>query len=171
MNFYHLVRYTADPGLQRAYLAAFHRGWLLERPERNPFFHFAHAAAWQGVVGGPVDPSAPAACGGTDWLDDSIDALMLLPLDRCDWRHTNAHRLDVVRLSAAQSIDPGHPDGLPRGYRVDGKVIPVDERSFAHWNTDPWRLDQGGDGRELGSGTVFLLPWHMGRYHGFLADD
>jgi hypothetical protein len=50
-------------------------------------------------------------------------------------------------------------------------VLPVDERSFAHWNTDPWRLDQGGDGRELAIGTVFLLPYHMGRYHGFIADD
>lgn len=170
MNFYHLVRYTRDPGLQRAYLAAFHRAWLLERPERNPFFHFAYGAARQ-AVGGVDDSSVPGVWGRGDWLDDSVDALVLLPLDRCQWPHRNAQRLDVVRLRAEQSIDPGHPDREPRGCRVDGKVLPVDERSFAHWNTDPWQLDQGGDGRELASGTVFLLPWHMGRYHGFLADD
>ena len=172
MNLYHLVRYTSDPGLRRAYLGAFHRCWLLERPERNPFFHFAFAAAAREAgADGPFDPSAPDALGGADWLDDSIDALVLLPLDRCQWRHTNAHRLDLVRLAAAQSIDPGRPDHVPRGHGVDGKVLPVDERSFAHWNVDPWCFDQGGDGRELASGTVFLLPWHMGRYHGFLADD
>jgi hypothetical protein len=171
MNFYHLVRYESDPGLQQAYLAAFRRSWLLESPERNPFFHFAYASTWQAVAGGRADPSVAGACGGGDWLDDSLESLVLLPFDRCDWRHTNAHRLDVVRLAEAQSIDPGHPDVVPRGCRVDGRVLPVDERSFAHWNTDPWRLDQGGDGRELASGTVFLLPWHMGRYHGFLADD
>jgi hypothetical protein len=172
MNLYHLVRYTSDPGLRRAFLGAFHRSWLLERPERNPFFHFAFVAtAQEAGADGSVDPSARDALGGADWLDDSIEALVLLPFDRCQWRHTNTHRLDLVRLSATQSIDPGRPDHVPRGYRVDGKVLPVDERSFAHWNTDPWCLDQGGDGRELASGTVFLLPWHMGRYHGFLADD
>ena len=57
-----------------------------------------------------------------------------------------------------------------RGYRVDGKVLPVDERFFDHWNTDPWRLDYGGDGRTLASGTVFLLPYYMGRYHGFILE-
>ena len=172
MNLYHLVRYTSDPGLRRASLGAFHRSWLLERPERNPFFHFAFvAAAREAEADGLFDPSASDAAGGADWLDDSIETLVLLPFDRCQWRHTNTHRLDLVRLSATQSIDPGRPDHVPRGYRVDGKVLPVDERSFAHWNTDPWCLDQGGDGRELASGTVFLLPWHMGRYHGFLADD
>ncbi len=172
MNLYHLVRYTSDPGLRRAFLGAFHRSWLLERPERNPFFHFAFvAAAREAGTDGPFDPSASGAAGGADWLDDSIEALVLLPFDRCQWRHTNTHRLDLVRLSATQSIDPGRPDHVPRGHRVDGKVLPVDERSFAHWNTDPWCLDQGGDGRELASGTVFLLPWHMGRYHGFIADD
>jgi hypothetical protein len=172
MNLYHLVRYTSDPGLRLAFLGAFHRSWLLERPERNPFFHFAFVAtAQEAGADGSVDPSARDALGGADWLDDSIETLVLLPFDRCQWRHTNTHRLDLVRLSATQSIDPGRPGHVPRGYRVDGKVLPVDERSFAHWNTDPWCLDQGGDGRELASGTVFLLPWHMGRYHGFLADD
>ena len=172
MNLYHLVRYTADPARRRAHLGAFHRYWLLERPERNPFFNFAYvAAAREASPGGPLDPSAAGSQGPHDWLDDSLDALVLLPLDRCQWRRTNSHRLDLVRLPAAQSIDPGQPDRVPRGYRVDGKVLPIDERCFAHWNTDPWRFDQGGDGRELASGTVFLLPWHMGRYHGFIADD
>lgn len=172
MNLYHLVRYTADPERKRALLGAFHRYWLLERPERNPFFHFAYvAAAREASPGGPLDPSAAGPQGARDWLDDSLDALVLLPLDRCQWRRTNSHRLDLVRLPEAQSIDPGRPDEAPRGHRIDGKVLPIDERSFAHWNTDPWRFDQGGDGRELASGTVFLLPWHMGRYHGFIADD
>ena len=172
MNFYHLVRYTADPVTRRAFLGAFHRSWLLERPERNPFFHFAYVAtAREAGRDGPFDPSAGGPQGASDWLDDSLDSLVLLPMDRCQWRHTNAHRLDLVRLPEAQSIDPGRPDRVPRGHRVDGRVLPVDERSFAHWNTDPWRFDQGGDGRELASGTVFLLPWHMGRYHGFIADD
>ena len=54
--------------------------------------------------------------------------------------------------------------------RSNGKVLPVDERHFNHWNTDPFRLDQGGTGNSLGDGTVFLLPYYMGLYHGFLTE-
>jgi len=167
MSFHHLVRYEADADLRRAYLAAFHGAWLLERPERNPFFDFAFATAARAAgPGGPCDPGHDG-----EWLDDSIESLVMLPLDRCQWRHTNVHRLDVIRLPPQQSIDLNRPDDAPRGHRVDGKVLPVDERSFSHWNTDPWKLDQGGDGRELASGTVFLLPYHMGRYHGLIVDE
>ena len=167
MSFHHLVRYEADADLRRSYLAAFHGAWLLEQPERNPFFNFTFATAARAAgPGGPCDPGHDG-----QWLDDSIESLVMLPLDRCQWRHTNAHRLDVIRLPPQQSIDLNHPDAAPRGHRVDGKVLPVDERSFSHWNTDPWKLDQGGDGRELASGTVFLLPYHMGRYHGLIADE
>ena len=59
-------------------------------------------------------------------------------------------------------------DRARRASRVNGKVIPVEERFFNHWNTDPWHLDYGGDGRELASGTVYLLPYYMGLYHGFI---
>jgi len=170
MDLYHLVRLTPDPRERGEALATFHRYWLLERPERNPFFDVTFAAAARAAApGSPLDPTA----GGepSAWIDDAVETLVRLPLDRCQWAHANSHRLDVLRLPAAQSIDPGVPDTVPRGYRVDGRVLPADERAFAHWNTDPWRLDGGGDGRELASGTVFLLPWHMGRYHGFIADD
>jgi hypothetical protein len=68
-----------------------------------------------------------------------------------------------------QSLDPDDPLKLPnRGYRVNGKVLPVDERHFNHWNTDPWDLDYGGNGHELADGAVFLLPYYMGLYHGFI---
>ena len=172
MDFYHLVRLSRDPEDRAGALGAFHRSWLLERPERNPFFDVAYAAAARAAApDGPLDPRSASGGLAAAWLDDTVDSLVRLPLDRCQWAHANSHRLDVVRLPEAQSIDPGLPDRVPRGFRVDGRVLPVDERDFAHWNTDPWRLDQGGDGRELASGTVFLLPWHMARYHGFIADD
>ena len=51
---------------------------------------------------------------------------------------------------------------------MNGKVLPVENRQFNHWNTDPWALDYGGNGNELAAGTVFLLPYYMGLYHGFI---
>jgi hypothetical protein len=53
---------------------------------------------------------------------------------------------------------------------VNGKVLPVENRHFNHWNTNPWALDYGGDGRQLASGTVFLLPYYMGLYHKFIQE-
>ena len=99
-----------------------------------------------------------------DWLDDSVDTLRRFPLDRFDWAHTNSHRGDLLKLPG-----PGI-DISGRLYRPNGKVVPVDERHFNHWNHNPWQPDTGGSGRVLACGTVFLLPYYMGLYHGFIAD-
>ena len=167
MSFYNLIKYTHDEEHRRQFLAAFYLYWSLEQPERNPFFHFAYAAHARDVAfADPFRSHALRPWG--DWLDDSIGMLKRLPLDRVDWGHTNSHRIDIVRLPQQQGPGTFGANTGGRGYRVDGKVLPVDERFFAHWNTDPWRLDYGGSGRVLASGTVFLLPYHMGRYHGFI---
>ncbi|MFN9911045.1 MAG: hypothetical protein ACK53L_00590, partial [Pirellulaceae bacterium] len=83
----------------------------------------------------------------------------------------NSHRLDIVGLQRAHDEPPGTERRPTRGYRVDGKVLPVENRHFNHWNTDSWRLDYSGSGKELASGTVFLLPYYMGRYHGFIQEE
>jgi hypothetical protein len=91
------------------------------------------------------------------------------PLDRLNWPLRNSHRLDVVFLPPVRSSDLESPDApRRRGNRVNGKVLPVENRHFNHWNTDPWELDYGGNGGELAAGTVFLLPYYMGLYHGFI---
>jgi hypothetical protein len=91
-----------------------------------------------------------------------------MPMDRLGWDHKNSHRLDLVFLGQVQARDLYQTDRERRGHRVNGKVLPVENRHFNHWNTDPWDLDYGGDGRELGSGAVFLLPYYLGMYHGFV---
>lgn len=160
MSFYDLLLYERDPALRRTYARAFAEAWAVEAPERNPLLAFLHAAVNLGARAatpfGDLDlsPRGP-------WLDDAVDALRRLPLDRRSWRHENTDRADVVRLD-------DDDDGRPRGRLRDGRALPVDERWFAHWNHDPWRLVTGHDGRELADGTVYLLPWAVGRYHGFL---
>ena len=57
------------------------------------------------------------------------------------------------------------------GYRICGKALPVENRRFNHWNTNPWLLDYPGDGRQLASGTVYLLPYYMGLYHGYIEEE
>lgn len=169
MSFYSLLKYTKSPELRRHFLTAFYAYWMLEQPERNPFFHFAYASAGLGESHqDEFDEHALSPWDG--WLTDSVATLTDFPLDRCDWGHQNSHRIDLVHLPRQHgggSLELNE-DG-ERGYRVDGKVLPVAERHFNHWNTDPWQLDYHGGGHTLASGTVFLLPYYMGLYHGFIG--
>jgi hypothetical protein len=167
MCFYNLLRYTKEETWKQKWRFAFYGYWRLEQPEMNPFFNFAYAAVGRGekffdAFGPiPVDP-------WSGWFEDSITTLRGFPLDRADWAHHNSHRLDLIPLRRQQVIDFTANDRARRGHRVNGKVLPVEERFFNHWNTDPWRLDYDGDGHGLASGTVFLLPYYMGLYHGFI---
>ncbi len=170
MSFYNLIRYTGDAELRRRYAAAFHSYWRLEAPERNPLFDYLYAAVGDGVelqtAFGPADLSPFGA-----WREESLDTLRRMPLDRVNWPHRNGHRLDVRPLPVAATRDLFERPAaglLSRGACVDGSPVPIDERSFDHWNHDPWQLDTGGDGRTLAPGTAFLLPYHLGRYHGYI---
>lgn len=174
MCFYNLLKYTRDSELREEIRYAFFRYWLLLQPEMNPFFNFAYAvfgvgASYTNPWGTyPIDPSA-------GWLEDSLKTLTGFPLDRVNWPHENSHRLDIIPLARQQAREPYQPDDGPavprRGYREGGKVLPVENRHFNHWNTDPWQLDYRGDGMTLASGTVFLLPYYMGLYHGFIEAE
>ncbi len=168
MSFYNLMKYGNDPKLLAATGYAFFNHWTLEFPEMNPFFNFAYAASAVGrKIAGPRGVRELPTLPG--WLEDSVDTLKRFPLDRFDWRHSNSHRLDIVALRAEPSF--GFARRIQRtGLRVNGKVVPVDERFFNHWNHNPFSLDTGGNGNELADGAVFLLPYYMGLYHGFIKE-
>lgn len=167
MSFYNLIKYTKNDELRDQIRYSFYQYWKLEYPEMNPFFNFAFAASCRGATYTSqwgtmhLDP-------WDGWLDDALRTLKGFPLDRINWAQQNSHRLDIVALPRQNTVDPDATHPPRRGYRVNGKVLPVEERHFNHWNTDPWDLDYGGDGRTLASGTVYLLPYYMGLYHGFI---
>jgi len=167
MSFYNLIRHTKDDALRVQMTYSFYQYWKLESPEMNPFFNFAYAAHGIGSTytnqWGTIDLTPWAG-----WMEDSIATLTGFPLDRVNWAHENSHRRDIRALSPQQAVDPDDREPPRRGLRKTGKALPVQERHFNHWNTDPYRLDYGGDGRTLASGTVFLLPYYMGLYHGFI---
>ncbi len=165
MGLYDLCVFETDPARRRMWSYAFHRYWLRERPERNPLFDFLYAGAcreaeWRDAWG-RLDLSPQG-----DWLEESVDTLRRYPLDRIDWPVKNSHRLDIVPLPP--SARPG--EERPVGSLRDGRVLPIDERFVEHWNHDPWRLDQGGRGQKLADGASFLLPYWLGRHHGFIRD-
>ena len=169
MCYYNILKYEKNPQLTSRYALSFWKSWRLEQPEMNPFFNFAFAAMCDGVSfkdawgEHPMDPTG-------DWLEDSIETLKRFPLDRVDWRHTNSHRLDIIPLPEwMRDFDKGSMAG--NGHQLNGKVIPVDECYFNHWNRNPWQLNTGGNGHSMGDGAVFLLPYYMGLYHGFIIEN
>ncbi|HPA42387.1 MAG TPA: hypothetical protein PKV69_10265, partial [Candidatus Hydrogenedentes bacterium] len=156
--------------LKEQMLYSFYSAWTVEQPEMNPFFNFCYAPFGKGATHtNPWGTHAIEQWPG--WLADAVFTLKDFPLDRVGWGHRNSHRKDLVLLPRQQASEPYEPAGRVRGYRNNGKVLPVSERFFHHWNTDPWTLDYGGHGTTLGSGTVFLLPYYMGLYHGYIAQD
>lgn len=168
MCYYSLLRYSRNEALKTQIRYSFFSYWSNERAELNPFFNFAFAAQNLGTAitntwgAYPVGP-------WPGWLEDSRATLHGFPLDRLNWSHRNSHRLDLIRLGQQQAKDLYEPERSARGHRVNGKVLPVENRHFGHWNTDPWDLDYHGNASELSAGTVFLLPYYMGLYHGYIA--
>ena len=169
MCFYNLVKYTKNQKLRQQILLSFFSAWVNEQPEMNPFFNFAYAAFGLGAE--HTSQWGTFSLAPWDgWLEDSMTTLRGFPLDRLNWATQNSHRLDIVLLPRQQAGEIVLPRDLRFGHRVNGKVLPVENRHFNHWNTHPWRLDYPGDGRQLASGTVFLLPYYMGLYHGFIKE-
>jgi hypothetical protein len=164
MSYYDLIKYETDDDLLQRYACSLALYWNGERPELNPFFDFVAAASLRGKKFSDPFQTIDLTPTG-DWREESVDTLRRLPLDRIDWKHTNSRRKDIIPVRSL-TYDDNDRENL--GYRVDGRVLPVDERFFDFWNHNPYILDTGGNGHDLGDGAVFLLPYYMGLYHGFI---
>lgn len=169
MCYYNLLKYETDPQLRRRYAVSWMTYWRIEQPEMNPFFNFAYAAMCADMIYN--DPWGDHSLAPyTSWIDESMQTLLRFPLDRYNWAHDNAHRIDIVPVPKwTYQFDRAVRDD--RGTRYDGNVVPVDECHFNHWNRDPFDLSTGGNGQSLADGAVYLLPYYMGLYHGFIAKE
>jgi hypothetical protein len=166
MGYYSLVRYEKDPKLGELFALSCHEYWRVEACEANSFYNFAFAAICQGKTAGSPwgtqDLSPDRQC-----IEKAVATLKRYPMDLVSWKQTTSHRIDILPLSRLVR-DPGDAEG--KGYRTNGEVLPVDERYIEYFSDDAWHLDSGGDGRDLATGTPFLLAYYMGLYHGFIVD-
>ncbi len=170
MNYYNLIKYSNDDELRNEIRYSLFNYWAIEYPEMNPLFNFIYAACCYGET--YTDPWGTYDISPWEgWLEDSVDTLTGFSLDRRNWAHQNSHRIDLVPLPRHSIARyPNEQPGRLRAHRINGKVIPVENRHFNHWSTDAWVIDYGGNGTGLASGQVYLLPYYMGKYYGFIEE-
>lgn len=145
-----LLRYEPDGDIRSRYLGSLRRSWAFEVPERNPLWNFIAAAGGATAPGAGEDPPA--------WLGEAVRTLREIPTDTVAWPVNNAGRCDVA-------LAPW-PDR--HGDAELTRVLPYDELAITRWNGNPYRAS-AGDARVEGDGVHFLLPYWMGRHHGWIA--
>ena len=141
---YPILQIEQDPDIRAQLHKAVRRHYKTINRDRSSFFYYVTAT---------IDP---------DYVDLEAAALNLqgIPTDRRQWRQRNSHRADLI-------FDP-------RADRFGKKqlmtVLPEDERAFDRWNGNPYLPDDGSTGNHEDAGADFLLPYWMGRFHGFIAE-
>ncbi|MBX9603650.1 MAG: hypothetical protein K2X35_21770 [Bryobacteraceae bacterium] len=143
LSFYPLLRYEKDAKLLAIYRRAMDAWWKNIQRESNPLWTFIYMA---GNPGAKID------------LDSAVWVLQRIPLDLIAWDVKNSHRPDV-RMATGK-------DRHGRGEALT--FLPPDERPVMKWNGNPFVVDGGSGGRREDDGAFYLLPYWMGRYHGFL---
>ena len=138
LAYYPLLKYEEDPALRQVYLLSLERTWGQIRGQRNSLWNIMTSA----MTGQPHD------------VDAAVNTLAEYPLDLICWTVKNSHRTDIT-------LDPKHPNQAT-------EPLPADERRISEWAASLHDLDGGRDGMSAMDGTWYLLPYWMGRYHGFI---
>jgi hypothetical protein len=147
LSFYNLFRYETDKNLLgRYYRPALDGWWENIAREQNPLWDFVYATAQPNAS---VDMASAAR------------TLYCMPVDTIEWTVVNSNRKEVIMDSVA--------DRFQRRQAVN--LLPPDERPVMKWNSNPFDIDGGSDGRGEDDGAAFLLPYWMGRYHSFLLGE
>ena len=147
LSFYNLFRYETDSDLLVSYYRpALNAWWENMAREENPLWTFIYAAA---------QPDLPLDLAG------AVRTLYRMPIDTIEWTVKNSSRRDIP-------MDPA-TDRFQRRQALT--LLPPDERPVMKWNSNPFDIDGGSDGRGEDDGTAFLLPYWMGRYHRLLLGE
>ncbi len=140
-----LMKYERDPKLRKIYLDGLRFTWSRVRPDANPLWNYISVASGAGRMTREI-------------RNESRRALERIPMDMIEWTVRNSHRRDI-------RFQP-EKDRFGRSQMVE--VLAPDEQSVSKWNGNPYRPDGGADGHGEDDGAYFLLPYWMGRYHGWV---
>jgi hypothetical protein len=149
LSFYNLFLYEKDTDLrERYYRPALNGWWENIVREENPLWDFIYAIAQPGVAHDQDMASA-------------VRTLYRMAVDTIEWTVKNSDRKEVMMDPAA--------DRFQRWQAMT--LLPPDERPVMKWNSNPFDMDGGSDGRGEDDGAAFLLPYWLGRHHGLLLGE
>jgi len=144
LSYYPLLQYEKDSALlDKYYYKSIRRTWRIVSEKRNPLWNYIYGAS---VPGDDFDAD------GAAWF------LRRSPLDLIYWDVRNSQRADI-------EIDPN--DG-GAGEKLSVKPLPPDETFMLKFNENPYRLDGYWNGNNSETPSYWLLPYWLGRYHGFI---
>jgi hypothetical protein len=147
LSFYGLFRYETDGELlDRYYRPALNGWWENIVREENPLWDFIFA---MGQPQATVDMRSAAR------------TLYRMPVDTIEWTVANSNRAGLIMDAATDRFR----------HRQSKTLLPPDERPVMKWNSNPFDVDGGSDGRGEDDGAAYLLPYWMGRYLGFLLGE
>ncbi|MCA9099630.1 MAG: hypothetical protein KDA63_00675 [Planctomycetales bacterium] len=137
-----LLGYESDPRRRQRYRESIDY-WHGTIPNvHSPFYDFVFAS----LTGSDI---AAAPC---------VEFLRDVPLDLVRWTVDNTQREDV-RLVRYPVIEDIQTD----------RLLPPSERAFAKWDSNPFQASGGNGGSTEHSPAFWLLPYWMGRYHGYIG--
>ena len=142
---YPLLQLEFDPRAREALQRTVRRHYQILSKDNSSFYY---------LVAATIDP---------DYVDikSGVEELRQIPTDRRQWGMINSNRKDVVWSP--------HEDRFKRRQLLH--VLPADERNFGKWFVPPNYPDGGGDGKSEDDGSHWLLPYWIGRYHGFIDGE
>jgi hypothetical protein len=144
LPFYLLFQYERDTRYLGFYRRALSEWWQNIEREKNPLWTFIYASS---------KPAVAADLDSARWM------LQRIPMDLVEWTVINSNREDV-KLN-------GGPDRFREPQST--VLLPPDERPVMKWNGNPFVVDGGNGGSGEDDGAFFLLPYWLGRYHGYVG--
>ena len=144
LSFYTLFRYERDASLLPLYRNALDGWWHNIRRERNPLWNLIYLHS---------QPSVSKEDRGR-LIQESLSTLQQIPLDLITWTVDNTQRRDVVWDQSEDRFNG----------RQSTTWLPALERPVMKWNGNPFRVNGGNGGRNEDDGSIYLLPYWLGRY-------
>jgi len=140
-----LMMLESDPKLRAIYFEGIAWSYSMVENEQNPFFNFSY-----GMVGGK-----------NFHLRESVEFLRDHPLDLRHYTIDNSKR-DDIKLVRSPMQEP---------LQID-RMLPPSERGVMRLDKNPWAHISGDfndpQGHLESSGVVWMLPYWMGRYLGYI---
>jgi hypothetical protein len=140
-----LMMYEDDPTLRKIYLDGMRFAWGEIASDKNALWTYINASC--GII--EMNPRM---------LDDARRTLDRTPWEMIEWTVKNSYRIDFGQMPKKDRHGNGEFD----------RVIPVDERAIHKHNANPYQADAGRGGNAQETPTHWLLPYWMGRYHGYI---